>query len=97
VQRRRPRIPACRPPLVASGAIAVGVGASALLLSRQLSWLGALALGVCTPAATFVANRYREMPRGWARFMTANAFIEHLGLARAWLLAALTRQHEASP
>lgn len=84
------------PMLVAIGTIAIELGASALVLSGRLRWLGASALGGFTLAATFVANRYWEMAPGLPRFMTANAFFEHLGLVGAWLLVALMDRQEAS-
>ncbi|WP_203072071.1 DoxX family protein [Falsiroseomonas ponticola] len=77
------------PALVATGTILLELGASALVLSGRARWLGALALGLFTLAATFVANRFWEMPPGLPRFMTANAFHEHLGLVGAWLLVCL--------
>jgi uncharacterized membrane protein YphA (DoxX/SURF4 family) len=48
----------------------------------------ALALGAFTLAATFIANRFWELPPGHERFMTANGFFEHLGLVGAFLLVA---------
>ncbi|WP_159995854.1 DoxX family protein [Roseomonas sp. 18066] len=77
------------PLLVTIGTILLELGASAMILSGRLRWLGALALGGFTLAATFVALRYWEMPPGQPRFMAANAFFEHLGLAGAFLLVAL--------
>lgn len=77
------------PGLTAAATIALELGASLLVLTGRLRWLGALALGALTLAATFIANRYWALPPGEARFMTANAFHEHLGLAGAFLLVAL--------
>lgn len=74
--------------LVAALTIAVELGASLLVLTGMARWLGALALAVFTLAATFVANRYWSLPVGPERFMTANAFFEHLGLAGAFVLVA---------
>ena len=67
--------------------IAGELGASALVLSGRARWLGAAGLALFTLAATFVANRYWEM-QGIERFMAANAFYEHLGLAGAFVLVA---------
>ncbi|MFC4167187.1 hypothetical protein [Teichococcus aestuarii] len=61
-------------------------------MPRPLSrWHPALAR-LCTPAlgafaqvATFIANRCRALPPGQERFMTADAFHEHPGLAGAFL------------
>ncbi|MTH34340.1 DoxX family protein [Paracoccus limosus] len=50
----------------------------------------ALALGAFTLAASFIALRYWQMPAGQDRFMAANSFYEHLGLAGGFLLVALT-------
>ncbi len=83
------------PMAVAGATIVVELGGSALVLSGRWRWFGALALGVFTLAATLVANRFWEMPPGQARFMTANAFHEHLGLVGAWLLVFLIDRQEA--
>lgn len=77
------------PLAVTIATIVLELGASALILSGRWRWLGALALGVFTLAATGIALRYWEMPPGIPRFMAANAFYEHLGLAGAFLLVAL--------
>lgn len=76
------------PVLVAASTIALELGASLLILAGRLRWLGALALGAFTLAATFIANRFWELPPGHERFMTANGFFEHLGLVGAFLLVA---------
>lgn len=77
------------PGLVAAGTILLELLGSAMVLSGRLRWLGALALMGFTLAATLVANRFWELPGGHERFMMANAFFEHLGLAGAFLLVAL--------
>ena len=76
------------PPVTAAATIAVELIGSALVLSGRLRWLGALGLAAFTLAATFVANRFWELPPGQERFMTANAFFEHLGLVGGFLLVA---------
>ncbi|MFT8246172.1 DoxX family protein [Roseomonas sp. BN140053] len=81
------------PGLVAAATILLELLASALILSGRLRWLGALALGAFTLAATFLANRYWALPPGQDRFMAANAFFEHLGLVGAFLLLALWDLH----
>lgn len=63
------------------------LGAAAMVLSGRLRWLGAAWLALFTIAASFIANRYWEMA-GMARFMAANSFYEHLGLAGGFLLVA---------
>jgi len=72
---------------MAAAIIALELGASAMILLGRWRWLGALALAVFTLAATFLANRFWSAPTD-ARFMLANAFFEHLGLAGAFLLVA---------
>ncbi|OFA01800.1 DoxX family protein [Duganella sp. HH101] len=67
--------------------IAGELGASLLILSGFYRWLGAGYLAVFTLMATLLANRYWEIA-GPERFMAANGFYEHLGLAGAFLLVA---------
>ncbi|WP_156401488.1 DoxX family protein [Duganella sp. Root1480D1] len=67
--------------------IAGELGAAAMILSGRLRWLGAAWLALFTVAASFIANRYWEMT-GMQRFMAANSFYEHLGLAGGFLLVA---------
>lgn len=74
------------PAVTAAATIILELGASLLVLTGRLRWLGALALCAFTLAATFIANRYWTLPPGQDRFMMANAFFEHLGLAGAFLL-----------
>jgi uncharacterized membrane protein YphA (DoxX/SURF4 family) len=76
------------PMLVVVGTIVLELGASALILAGRFRWLAALALGAFTLVATFIANRFWELPPGHERFMTANGFFEHLGLVGAFLLVA---------
>ena len=72
---------------LAAAVIALELGASLLILTGRLRWLGALVLAVFTLGATFVANRYWEAS-GHDRFMLMNAFFEHLGLVGAFVLVA---------
>ena len=60
---------------------------SALILTGVYRWLGALWLAGFTLIATFVANRFWEMPLP-QRFMVENSFFEHLGLVGGFLLIA---------
>jgi uncharacterized membrane protein YphA (DoxX/SURF4 family) len=76
------------PPVTAAATIAVELIGSALVLSGRWRWLGALGLAAFTLAATFIANRFWELPPGQDRFMAANAFFEHLGLIGGFLLVA---------
>ena len=75
-------------PLLAGLVIALELGASVMILSGKLRWLGALALAAFTLMATFVALRFWELPVGQERFMAANSFFEHLGLIGGFLLVA---------
>ena len=74
--------------LLAALVIALELGASTMILSGKLRWLGALALAAFTLMATFVALRFWELPVGQERFMAANSFFEHLGLIGGFLLVA---------
>jgi uncharacterized membrane protein YphA (DoxX/SURF4 family) len=67
--------------------IATELVASVAILTGYGRWLGALALGAFTIAATFIANRYWELGSP-ERFAAENAFYEHLGLAGGFLLIA---------
>jgi XapX domain-containing protein len=60
---------------------------SVLILSGFYRWMGALWLGVFTLIATFVANRFWEIPQP-DRVMVENSFFEHLGLVGGFLLVA---------
>jgi len=77
------------PQAVAAATIGLELVASAMILTGRGRWAGALALMAFTLAATGIANRYWELPAGMERFMMANSFYEHLGLAGAFLLVAL--------
>ena len=78
---------------MALAVIVLELGASALILSGRLRWLGALALAAFTLAATFVALRFWTLS-GPERFMATNAFFEHLGLAGGFLLVAWHDLHD---
>lgn len=67
--------------------IVLELGASLAILTGRGRWLGALLLAVFTLAATFVANRFWQMPQP-ERFGAMNAFFEHLGLVGGFLLVA---------
>ena len=72
---------------VAVATIALELGASALVLTGWMRWLGALMLAAFTLGATLVANRFWTVPLP-ERFMLENAFFEHLGLVGGLLLVA---------
>ena len=80
---------------LALAVIVLELGASLLILSGRLRWLGALALAAFTLAATFVANRFWSAPPA-DRFMLENGFFEHLGLAGGFLLVAWHDRGEAA-
>jgi len=75
-------------PLFAVLVIVLELAASAMILVGRFRWLGALALAGFTLLATGLALRFWELPAGPARFMAANSFFEHLGLAGGFLLVA---------
>src|SRR5690606_19176883 len=74
--------------LFAELVIALELGASLMILTGRLRWLGALGLAGFTLLATGIALRYWELPVGQERFMAANSFFEHLGLVGGFLLVA---------
>lgn len=85
--------------LFAPMAIALELGASAMILTGIGRWLGALALAAFTLAATFIALAFWQLPPGHERFMAANSFFEHLGLSGGFLLVAwmdVKRRHRSA-
>lgn len=74
-------------PLIAITVIALELGASALILGGRGRWLGALALGAFTVAASVIANDFWHMS-GPDRTPAMHAFFEHLGLAGGFALVA---------
>ncbi len=73
--------------ILAAATIILELGASVLVLSGRWRAYGALALGLFTLMATFVANRYWTAPPE-QRFAQTNSFYEHLALVGAWLIVA---------
>jgi uncharacterized membrane protein YphA (DoxX/SURF4 family) len=72
----------------ATGAtIATELAGSALILTGIYRWLGALWLAGFTLIATFLANDFWNIQPP-QRFMSENAFFEHLGLVGGFLLVA---------
>ena len=71
----------------AGATIVTELAGSALILSGVYRWVGAIGLAGFTLIATFVANRFWEIPQP-DRFMVENAFFEHLGLVGGFLLVA---------
>jgi uncharacterized membrane protein YphA (DoxX/SURF4 family) len=63
------------------------IGASLLILTGFYRWGGALMLAGFTFFATFIANRFWEMPPV-ERFAAQNSFFEHPGLVGGFLLVA---------
>ena len=74
-------------PILAGATIVTELAGSALVLSGVHRWFGALWLAGFTLCATFVANRFWELPVT-DRFMVEIAFFEHLGLVGGFLLVA---------
>ncbi|CAN5562579.1 DoxX family membrane protein [soil metagenome] len=72
---------------MAAAVIVFEFGAALMILTGFHRWLGALGLAGFTLAATFVANRFWEIPMP-DRFMVANSFFEHWGLVGGFLLVA---------
>jgi uncharacterized membrane protein YphA (DoxX/SURF4 family) len=74
--------------LWAAMSIIVELGASALVISGRLVWLGAGAIGALTAIAMLVANDFWNA-QGAGRVMVANTFLEHLGLIAGFVLVAV--------
>lgn len=72
---------------LAVAVIALELGASLAIVLGFWRWLAALALAFFTLSASFIANRFWEIPEP-DRFMAMNAFFEHLGLVGAFVLVA---------
>jgi uncharacterized membrane protein YphA (DoxX/SURF4 family) len=72
---------------MAVATIAIELGASLLILSGRLRWLGALTLAGFTTGATFLANQF-WLASPADQTMMANVFFEHLGLVGAFVLIA---------
>lgn len=72
---------------LAIATIVIEVGASLMILAGWWRWLGALILAGFTLFATFIANRFWEIPPS-DQIMVMNAFFEHFGLIGAFLLIA---------
>ncbi|MDH4441537.1 MAG: DoxX family protein [Rhizobium sp.] len=64
--------------------------ASAMVITGHFRWLAALALAGFTLLATLIALRFWELAPGMDRMMATNAFFEHLGLAGAFVLVAIS-------
>jgi uncharacterized membrane protein YphA (DoxX/SURF4 family) len=73
--------------LVAVATIITELAGSALVLTGFYRWVGALWLAGFTLIATFVANRFWEIPQP-ERFMAENSFFEHLGLVGGFVFVA---------
>ena len=78
---------------LALATILLELGASLMILTGRLRWLGASALAAFTLAANFIANRYWSAPAA-GRFMLENGFFEHLGLVGGFLLVAWVDRNE---
>src|SRR5690242_4340443 len=80
--------------VAATATIVTELVGSLLILFGYYRWIGALWLAGFTLVATFVANRFWEIPSP-DRFMVENAFFEHLGLIGGFLLVAYLDLREA--
>ena len=78
---------------LAAAVVALELGASALVLSGRGRWLGALALGTFTLAASVIANDFWALS-GPARTAASHAFFEHLGLTGGFALVAWQDLHD---
>jgi uncharacterized membrane protein YphA (DoxX/SURF4 family) len=87
--------PAPAAPLALATIIAELLGA-ALILTGFYRWLGALSVTGFTLMATFVANRFWQIPMP-DRSIVENTFFEHLGLVRGFLLVAWRDVQERRP
>lgn len=67
--------------------IALEIVAPLMILARRGRWIGAFALAAFTLAASVVADAFWSAA-GPERFGLTNAFLEHLGLAGAFVLVA---------
>jgi uncharacterized membrane protein YphA (DoxX/SURF4 family) len=72
---------------LAAATIILELGASVLILTGFYRWIGASVLAGFTLMATFLANRFWQIPLP-DRFMVENSFFEHLGLVGGFLLVA---------
>lgn len=75
------------PALVTALTIVIELGASVLIIAGFYRWPAALVLAGFTLMATFLANRFWELPPA-QRFPVENGFFEHLGLVGGFLLVA---------
>jgi uncharacterized membrane protein YphA (DoxX/SURF4 family) len=67
--------------------ILLELGASFMVLSGRLRWLGASLLAIFTLAASMLANRFWSVPAP-DRFALESAFFEHLGLVGGFVYVA---------
>jgi len=72
---------------IAVATIVTELAGSALILTGFYRWFGPLWLAGFTLIATFVANRFWELPLP-DRSMVENSFFEHLGLIGGFVLVA---------
>jgi len=79
---------------IAAVVILLQLGASAMIVTGFLRWIGALALAAFTLVATFIALRFWDLPIGLERTMATNAFFENLGLVGGLLLIAWYSLHK---
>jgi uncharacterized membrane protein YphA (DoxX/SURF4 family) len=67
--------------------IGVQLGGSAMIITGNLAWIGAMILAAFTVAATIIACPFWKLT-GVERDRTIETFLEHVGLAAVFLLIA---------
>ena len=72
---------------MALAVIVLEIVAPVMILAGRGRWLGALLLAAFTVAASVMANAFWTVT-GAERFALTNVFLEHLGLAGAFVLVA---------
>jgi len=79
---------------IAATVILLQLGASAMIITGFLRWIGALSLAAFTLTATLIAFRFWNMPIGLERTIATNAFFENLGLIGGLLMIAWYSLHK---
>lgn len=74
---------------MAAAVIVLELGASLMILSGRLRWLGALALALFTVAATFMANAFWQVPVA-ERGMVMNGFLSISDWPVRWYMSPAT-------
>ena len=77
------------PAAVVAATVAVQLAGSLLVIANRSAWLGAAALAAFTLLATMVAHPFWHFD-GALRAVQQNTFLEHVALAAAFVLVAIT-------